>query len=121
MVVVYWLLKPVNYLSQIELETPRNANRRVVMISSYFNLPFGGWAHCQFPSVTNSGSYLGKIENGRDLLVWIGRFQIVLARSTKKGRGAGAVPCGFDEIDTSGCPPTERLYRTLRSALAYRG
>jgi hypothetical protein len=54
-------------------------------------------------------------------LVWIGRFQIVLARSTKKGRGAGAVPCGFDEIDTSGCPPTERLYRTLRSALAYRG
>lgn len=90
------------------------------MISSYFNLPFGGWLHCQFPSATTSDSYFGKIENGRDLLVWIGGFQFVIARSTRKGRGAAAVPCGFEGIDT-GCPPTERLYRTLRSALAYRG
>lgn len=91
------------------------------MISSYFNLPFGGWLHCQFPSATTSDSFLGMIENGRDLMVWIGRFQFVIARSTKKSRGAGGAPYGFDEIDTFGCPPTERLYRTLRSALAYRG
>ncbi len=90
------------------------------MISSFFNLPFGGWAYCQFPSVTNSNSYLGKIENGGDTLVWIGRFEFVIGRTKRKGRGAAAVPCGFDEIDSSGCPPTERLYRMLRTCSAHR-
>jgi hypothetical protein len=91
------------------------------MISSYFNLPFGGWAYCQFPSVTDGGSYLGKIKNGNDLLVWIGRFQFVVGRSRRWGRGSAAKPSGFDEIDSSGCPPTERLYRMLRSCSAHRG
>ena len=91
------------------------------MISHYFNLPFGGWAHCQFPAVIDGGSYLGKIENGNDLLVWIGRFQFVVGRSKKWGRGSAAKPAGFEEIDSVGCPPTERLYRMHRSSLAYRG
>jgi hypothetical protein len=91
------------------------------MISSYFRLPFGCWAYCQFPSITDGGSYIGKIDNGADLLVWIGRLQLVVARSKRKRRGADAVPSGFDGIDAVGCPPTERLYRTLRSASADRG
>ena len=90
------------------------------MISSYFNLPFGCWAYCQFPSVTAGGSYIGKIENGADLLVWVGRLQLVVARSKSWKRSARVAPSGFDGIDAAGCPPTERLYRTLGSALAHR-
>jgi hypothetical protein len=91
------------------------------MISSYFNLPFGGWAYCQFPSVTDPGTYLGKIKNGRDLLIWFGRFEFVIGRSKRERRGAGAVSSISDEINSLGCPPTERLYRTLRSCSSHRG
>jgi hypothetical protein len=91
------------------------------MISSYFNLPFGGWAYCQFPSVTGTASYLGKIKNGRDLLVWFGRFEFVIGRSKNERRRAGPVSRDPDGTNSLGCPPTERLYRTLRDYSPYRG
>ena len=90
------------------------------MISSFFNLPFGGWVYCQFPSVTSTNSYLGKIESGGDLLIWIGSCEFVIGRS-KKSREAAAVPGGFDDTNTTNCPPTERLYRMLRTCSAQHG
>ncbi len=54
------------------------------MIRTFFRLPFGLWGFCEFPSTTGYGSFAGKIWNGRDLLVWVGRFELVFGRERRK-------------------------------------
>ena len=55
-----------------------------MLISSYINLPFGCWAYCQYPAVVEARTFQGKLKMGSDLLVWIGRLEVVFARDGRK-------------------------------------
>lgn len=50
------------------------------MIRTFFRLPFGLWGFCEFPSTTANSTVFGKIRNGGDLLVWVGRLELVFGR-----------------------------------------
>ncbi len=50
------------------------------MIRTFFRLPFGLWGFCEFPSTTANSRVFGKIRNGGDLLVWVGRLELVFGR-----------------------------------------
>lgn len=58
------------------------------MIRTFFRLPFGHWGFCEFPSTTGNNTLFGKIRNGRDLLVWVGRLELVLGRE-RRNRNLG--------------------------------
>lgn len=68
------------------------------MIRTFFSLPFGLWGFCEFPSTTSNDTVFGKIRNGGDLLVWMGRLELVLGRerSEQKRFGVGRGKSGGD-------------------------
>lgn len=59
------------------------------MIRSFFRLPFGLWGFCEFPATTGNCTFFGKIRNGRDLLVWVGRLELVFGRERRERKGFG--------------------------------
>jgi hypothetical protein len=54
------------------------------MIRSFFRLPLGFWGFCEFPSTIGNRAVFGRIRNGRDLLVWAGRLELVLGRERRE-------------------------------------
>ncbi len=61
------------------------------MIRTFFRLPFGLWGFCEFPSLTANSTIIGKIRNGGDLLVWVGRLEFVFGRE-HRGRNLSCLP-----------------------------
>lgn len=54
------------------------------MIRTFFRLPFGLWGFCEFPATTGNVAVYGMIRNGRDLLVWVWRFELVFGREKRE-------------------------------------
>jgi len=59
------------------------------MIRTFFHLPFGLWVFCEFPSTTGNNTLFGKIRNGGDLLVWVGRLELVFGREPRQRNRSG--------------------------------
>lgn len=73
------------------------------MIRTFFHFPFGLWGFCEFPSTTGTNTMFGKIRSGGDLLVWVGRLEIVLGRERrdrKRSRTAHVHNLGDQNLGT---------------------